>query len=124
VLHNDFDASLVFVPSKSKPSTLSPPPTYHPAEIFAKLFAMKEKIASFKDIIITQFSMKKLKNVAMEVGINIAHLRLRLDQIIKEAKKVVVSIQTRSEKLSNTISIKFDSMNDVIVKTLIYFFRQ
>ena len=48
---------------------------------------------------------------------------LRIDQIVKEAIKIVTKVQTGSKAISASLSSKFEEMSTVIVNTLTYFLR-
>lgn len=63
----------------------------------------------FKDFLLaTHFQMDKVKYVTWETCTDVARIRLKLDQVIKEVVKVANKVQATSTAVKTSISEKFE----------------
>lgn len=68
------------------------------------LMKIDSKLHSIKDLLLaTPFQLDKIKYTRKKTEIDVARLRVKLDQIIKEATKNVAKIQVMVDTLSTII---------------------
>ncbi|PHU20264.1 hypothetical protein BC332_11415 [Capsicum chinense] len=96
--------SIYFDCTKFKSSPYSVPNSSSP-DIDIRLTEIDLKLDFIKDLFLaSHFYLDKIKYVSMNTRTDIARLKLRLDQIIKEANKIAAKIQTTSDSLSSVIT--------------------
>ncbi|KAF3649942.1 hypothetical protein FXO37_18718 [Capsicum annuum] len=92
-------------------------------DVSLRLTDIDSKLDAIKDLLLaTHFQPNKIKDVTKKAKTNVAWLRVRLDQVLKEVTKITTKIQTIMGTLSATISTRFSNMKDVITQTLAYLF--
>ncbi|KAF3657501.1 hypothetical protein FXO38_13661 [Capsicum annuum] len=96
--------------SKSSPP---PIPSSFSFDITIHLTKIDLKLDSINDLLLaTHFYLDKTKDARKEINIDIARLRLRLDQVIKEATKIESKIHSTSDLLFSVITNQFTNPKD------------
>ncbi|KAK6782035.1 hypothetical protein RDI58_019831 [Solanum bulbocastanum] len=91
-------------------------------DIMFQITEMKERFDSFKYLLLaTHLQMDKVKNFIGEIGADVDHIRLKLDQVIKEIVKIANRVQDNSSTIKTSISKKFEEMSTAITNSLSYF---
>ncbi|KAG5581190.1 hypothetical protein H5410_051817 [Solanum commersonii] len=146
-LKNDLD-DVVVKSVKSKPSSSIAVssaklnvPLEKPSEVDAKLdaltisvtlvsdlvfsvTAMEEKVDSLKDLLLaSHFKIDDVKDITKETSVDVANIRLRIDNIVKEAIKIATNVQAGSKGIATSLTSRFEEMSTAIVNTLTYFMR-
>ncbi|KAK4726867.1 hypothetical protein R3W88_031784 [Solanum pinnatisectum] len=92
------------------------------SDLMTKLTTMGEHVDSLKDLpLVAHFKIDNVKDVTKETSADVACIRLRLDQILKEAIKIAAKVQASSKAISTSLSSRFEEMSTAIVNTLTYF---
>ncbi|KAG5571965.1 hypothetical protein H5410_061731 [Solanum commersonii] len=69
---------------------------------------MGEQVDSLQDLLLASyFKIDNVKDVTKETGTNVARIRLRLEQIMKETIKIVAKVQASSKAISTSLSSRF-----------------
>ncbi|KAG5571979.1 hypothetical protein H5410_061745 [Solanum commersonii] len=77
---------------------------------------MGEQVDSLKDLpLAAHFKIDNVKDVTKETSANVAHILLRLDQIMKEAIKIAAKVQASSKAISTSLSSRFEEMSTTII---------
>lgn len=133
VLKFDVHASVAQdIPGDPSPSNPVPPfsmDTKVLEDLVAKVSAMDAKFEALQDLLIATHykfdqineSLEKVKSVSKEAGTDVAKIRLKLDQVIKESVKVATKIQASSDAVTTKISDHFENLKTATVNTLSYF---
>ncbi|KAH0633214.1 hypothetical protein KY284_036000 [Solanum tuberosum] len=96
----------------------------HISDVMTKLTAMGEQVDCLKDLLLAaHFKIDNVKDVSKETGADVAKIRLRLDQIVKESIKIATKVQAGSKAISISLSSRFEEMSIAIVNTLTYFLK-
>ncbi|KAH0645120.1 hypothetical protein KY284_033004 [Solanum tuberosum] len=94
------------------------------SDVMTKMTVMDEHVDSLKDLLLAaHFKIDNVKDVFKESGVDVARIRLRLDQIVKEAIKIATKVQAGSKAISTSLSSRFEEMSTAKVNTLTYFLR-
>lgn len=84
-----------------------------------KLTDLEAKVNKLKDLtFVTHFQMQKVSEATKEKSIDFSVIRLKLDQVIKEAIKVAPKIQANYVNLSMSLSNLFTSLIDWWINTI------
>ncbi|KAK4723946.1 hypothetical protein R3W88_026725 [Solanum pinnatisectum] len=89
------------------------------AEMNAKLDAMSifpsamgKHVDSLKDLLLAaHFKIDNVKDVSKETGVDVARIRLRLDQIVKEAIKIATKGQAGSKAIFTSLASIFEEIS-------------
>lgn len=68
--------------------------------------------------------MKKNRESTKETGADVALMRIKLDQVIKEAIKVAAKICSSTDAFPTVITTQFTNLKDATANTLAYFLRR
>ncbi|KAG5631568.1 hypothetical protein H5410_003285 [Solanum commersonii] len=91
-------------------------------DIMTKFYTMCEQVNSPKDLLLSaHFKIDSVKDVTKETRVDIPRIRLKLDQIVKEAIKIATNVQASSKAISTFLSSRFKELSTAIVNTLTYF---
>ncbi|KAG5581192.1 hypothetical protein H5410_051819 [Solanum commersonii] len=81
---------------------------------------MKEKVDSLKDLLLSaHVKINVVKDITKETGADVAHIRLRFDQIVKEAIKIATKVQASSKSISTSLTSRRYGNQDNIQGNLI-----
>lgn len=108
---------------KSKSFSFSVPSSYL-LNVTISQTGIELKLDSIKDILLgSHFYLDKIKDVSKETTIDVALIKVRLDQVIKKSAKIVVKIQTTTDSLSIIITTQFSNLKDFTSQTVAYFYH-
>ncbi|KAK4730063.1 hypothetical protein R3W88_023051 [Solanum pinnatisectum] len=69
------------------------------SDVMTKLTVMGKQVDSLKDLLLaSHFKIDNVKDVFKESGVDVARIRLRIDQIVKEAIKIATKVQADLRK--------------------------
>lgn len=74
-------------------------------------------------LLATHLHLDKIKDTSKETKTDIAQLRVKLDQVIKEVTRLVAKSQATADTFSTTIVTRCTNLKDTTAKTLAYFFQ-
>ncbi|KAH0773574.1 hypothetical protein KY290_010711 [Solanum tuberosum] len=78
------------------------------SDLMTNMTAMCEHVDSLKDLLLAaHFKIDNVKDVTKETGTDVARIRLRLDQIMKETIKIATKVQASSKAISTSLSSRF-----------------
>ncbi|XP_060200196.1 GDSL esterase/lipase At1g29660-like [Lycium barbarum] len=116
VLKEVYDASQPGPSTKLKKSDPSVVSAECYADLLSKLSSMDAKIESIKDLIAsTLFQVDKIRDTTKETGTDVSKLRVKLDDVIKEAVKLSAKLQASVGAMPERLTTPLTEMKDAIL---------
>uniref|UniRef100_M1DHZ8 Uncharacterized protein n=1 Tax=Solanum tuberosum TaxID=4113 RepID=M1DHZ8_SOLTU len=78
------------------------------SDLVSSVTAMKEQVDSLKDLLLSaHVKINVVKDVTKETAADVARIRLRFDQIVKEAIKIATKVQASAKSISTSLTSRF-----------------
>lgn len=72
----------------------------------------------------SRFKLDLIQASTKQIGADVANLRIKMDQVIKEGIKLANKIRTCTDELSGTLTTQCTALKYATANTIVYLFRR